>query len=193
MIEKEVLQKLYLVDRVSMKDISLQLGHSEHKVVLDGQTPDKTPHHQRGYLPKKPIRTVTLCVKPIKTKADAELLGMGLGLYWGEGTKASKHSVRLGNTDPELIKMFMRFLMELFGVQKERFKFGLQIFTDIDVDEALAFWVQQLGVDRSQFCKITVTISGSIGTYRNKSKYGVVTLHFNNMKLRDIIVGMLPR
>lgn len=45
-----------------------------------------------------------------KTNHDWFLYGMGLGLYWGEGIKADRHSVRLGNTDPALIKMLSNFL-----------------------------------------------------------------------------------
>jgi len=132
-------------------------------------------------------------IKSITSQADARLLGMGIGLYWGEGTKANEHSVRLGNTDPALLRMFMTFLIRLFGVDKEHLRFGLQIFTDIDPDEALVYWTQKLDVKPSQFYKVTVTISGSIGTYRKKSQYGVVTVHYHNKKLRDILVSMLPR
>ncbi len=81
----------------------------------------------------------------------------------------------------------------LFGVQRNRFKFCLQIFTDIDPREALDFRTMRLGVQESQFTKTVVTISGSLGTYRIKSQYGVVTVLFHNKKLRDIIVGLLPR
>jgi len=131
-------------------------------------------------------------IKPIKTKADAELFGMGLGLYWGEGTKASKYAVALGNTDPELLKTFIRYLVSLFAVEQDRLKFGLQIFTDINPNEALAYWCEKLDAKPSQFYKIHVTISGSLGTYRKKSRYGVVTVYFHNKKLRDILVSMLP-
>lgn len=132
-------------------------------------------------------------IKPIKTIEDAKLFGLGVGLYWGEGTKANKYEVRLGNTDPDLLNNFIKFLVELFGIDKSRLKFGLQIFTDINQAEALNYWIEQLQVNQSQFYKVHVTISGSLGTYRKKSQYGVVTVHFHNKKLRDIMVGLLPR
>lgn len=132
-------------------------------------------------------------VKAIKTRDEAKLLGLGLGLYWGEGTKANKHAVRLGNTDPDLLNIFIRFLVELFGVDKDRCRFSLQIFTDINPRLAMDYWTEMLDVKPSQFYKIHVTISGSLGTYRRKSQYGVVTVHFHNKKLRDIINNMLPR
>lgn len=130
-------------------------------------------------------------IRPLKSKEDAILFGLGVGLYWGEGTKANLTSVRLGNTDPDLTLTFIRFLNELCGVPKDRLRFGLQLFTDCDQQEAMDFWVKKLGVNPSQFYKITVTISGSIGTYRKKNKYGVVTVYFNNKKLRDILMGYI--
>lgn len=121
------------------------------------------------------------------------LYGLGLGLYWGEGTKRNKYSVRLGNTDPDLIKCFLKFLVEMCGIRKEKLRFGLQIFTDVDPAEAKSFWVEKLEVNPSHFFKTTVTISGSIGTYRTKNQYGVLTVHYGNRKLRDVLVNSLPR
>jgi hypothetical protein len=118
---------------------------------------------------------------------------VGIGLYWGEGNKANKYAVRLGNTDPELIKVFMKFLVEIFDVKVNDMRFQLQTFTDIDTETALHYWTKVLKVDKSQFYKVHVTISGSIGTYKKRSKYGVVTVYYHNKKLRDILVEMLPR
>jgi len=132
-------------------------------------------------------------IQPVMTIEDAWLKGLGVGLYWGEGNKANKWSVKLGNTDPTLLNYFITFLVKNFKIRKEDLSFSLQIFTDIKPDEALTYWTQKLNVPLSQFYRPTVTISGSIGTYRKKSQYGVVTVMYHNMKLRDALIGMLPR
>lgn len=129
---------------------------------------------------------------PPKNAKEAELFGLGIGLYWGEGNKADLNSVRLGNTDPELLRKFMQFITTFFGIKKDEFKFGLQIFTDIKKREALDFWVKSLKIKKSQFGKVVVTISGSIGTYRKKSKYGVLTVQYHNKKLRNLLYSFLP-
>ena len=72
-------------------------------------------------------------------------------------------------------------------------RFGLQLFTDIDEKKALDYWVGKLKVRKNQFYKVTVTMSGSIGTYRKKSEYGVVTVYYNNTKLRNKLVELLPQ
>lgn len=193
MIQKHILEKLYLEDKASMMNIALRLGFSHHKVAywMHKHQIKRRTISEAIYQRANPNGDPFL-IKPIRSLEDAKLMGVGIGLYWGEGTKANKHSVRLGNTDPELIKSFMKFLIELFGVDKERLRFSLQIFSDTEPQEALNFWLKKLEVKPSQFGKIIVTISGSIGTYRHKNTNGVVTLHFHNKKLRDIINGMLP-
>lgn len=129
--------------------------------------------------------------KEPKNIDGAILFGLGIGLYWGEGTKASKDSVRLGNTDPNLIKKFIEFLIRFFSIKKEDLKFGLQIFTDINIDKALNFWIKELGVNRNQFYKPTVTISGSIGSYKKKSEFGVLQVLYHNKKLRNLLYNKL--
>ncbi len=129
---------------------------------------------------------------PPKTLSQAELFGFGLGLYWGEGTKADKTSVRLGNTDPELIAKFIEFLVKIFGVKREALHFGLQLFNDLPKNTAMDFWQKKLRINSSQFYKTIVTESRGKGTYRKKSKYGVLTVYCHNRKLRDLLVGMLP-
>ncbi len=177
-----------------MQEIASQLGCSLHKVVyyMDKYGIERRSRSEAVYQKHNPNGD-PFKLKSIKSLSDAKLLGVGLGLYWGEGTKASKHSVRLGNTDPKLLIAFIDFLIYIFGVKKEDMRFGLQIFTDIHPQEALAYWVKELHVKPSQFYKITSTISGSIGTYRKKSMYGVVTVYYHNKKLRDMLVDMLPR
>jgi len=194
MIEKQQLEVFYLQEKISMMDIALRLGCSMHTVAywMGKHNIKRRTISEAIYQKSNPLGD-PFSVRPITTMKEAQLLGLGLGLYWGEGTKASKHSVRLGNTDPELIKMFIQFLVELFDVKKEKLRFGLQIFSDTDPQKALDFWVNALNVETSQFTKIIVTISGSMGTYTHKNMTGVLTVSFHNKKLRDIIVGMLPR
>jgi len=126
-----------------------------------------------------------------RSMQDAKIFGYGIGLYAGEGTKADKTSVRLGNTNPAIIFNFMHFLENIFKVQRKDFKFGLQLFTDIKEDVALDFWCKYLKVKGTQFYKTTFTKSGSMGTYRKKSEFGVVTLYYHNKHLRDMLCGLV--
>ncbi len=188
----EELSKIYL-SGLSMADIARLNKVSVHKVVywMDQYKIIRRTRSEATYVKKHPNGD-PFKFNPPNSLARAKLLGIGLGLYWGEGTKANKTSIRLGNTDPGVIKTFVDFLVKIFSINRSDLKFGLQIFTDIDEKEALSYWLAQLGVERKQFYKTTITISGSLGTYRHKCKYGVVTVHYHNKKLRDILIALLP-
>lgn len=177
-----------------MAQVADALGCSIHKVEywLKKYGIDRRSRSDAGYLRKNPLGD-PFNLKTIDTKDDAYLYGIGIGLYWGEGTKANQYSVRLGNSDPCLIATFIEFLVRLFGVKRADLRFGLQIFTDINQEEALRYWSKTLKVQASQFYKPHVTKSIRKGTYAHKSRFGVVTVYYNNKKLRDIIVNALPR
>ena len=194
MLTKAKLQKLYTMDGLSMTQIAKNQDCSPNQVAywMDKYDIKRRSISDAVYSRKHPAGH-PFRVVPIDTIEKAKLFGMGVGLYWGEGTKANKHSVRLGNSDPELILTFREFLVELFEVDPTELRYGLQIFTDIDEKDAVKFWINKLNIDKSQLYKVHKTISGSLGTYRNKSMYGVVTIYFNNSRLRDIILGYLPR
>ncbi len=193
MLSSQILSELYLHQSLSSAEIAKRLGCSQNKVNywLEKHAIKKRSISEAIYIKHNPDGD-PFTIPQINTLEKAELYGLGIGLYWGEGTKANIHAVRLGNSDPNLIKMFMRFLIELFEVKKESLRFGLQIFSDHNPEDVLSYWVHQLAVSKSQFYKIHITPSGSLGTYRRKSTHGVVTVYYHNKRLRDIIVNALP-
>lgn len=184
------LKKLYEADKKSVHEIASFLKCSEHKVNywFAKHKIKKRSISQAMYIKHNP-KGDPFIIRIPTTLEDAKLFGLGVGLYWGEGSKKSKNQVRLGNTDPALIKIFIKFLHRCCGVSKAKLKFGLQIFSDIKPNHAIVFWQNQLGVGRKQFMKPTITPARSIGTYREKTKYGVMTVYFNNTKLRNILVN----
>lgn len=188
-LSKELLEELYTTKKLSQMEISLKLDEKYHKV--------------RYWIEKYgiPRRTISEAVyqklnpsgDPFKIKEkltakERELKGIGIGLYWGEGTRSNKTCIRLGNTDPKLIKKFIEFLEIIYGINSNKLKFGLQIFNDMDAQESLKFWSKELNVRKNQFQKVIITPARSIGTYKNKTKHGVLTVHYNNRKLRDILI-----
>src|SRR3989344_7778805 len=188
MFSQLLLNKLYLDKKLSSSQISKRLKCSEHKVNywLEKFSIKKRSISEAIYIRANPKGDPFLFRNP-DSDSIWFLYGLGIGLYWGEGTKRSKHSVRLGNSDPMLIKKFMEFLYKLYGINKNQLAFGLQIFGDMDSQETLKFWCQKLNIRKSQFYKLVITPYRGVGNYRQKTKYGVLTVHFHNKKLRDII------
>lgn len=193
---RKQLVNLYIKRGKSVPEISKLFKFSEHKINywIHKFNISKRSISDALYVKNNPNGD-PFGIKEISTFDDAKLWGLGVGLYWGEGNKKSKDSVRLGNTDPALIRKFMEFLIKILGVNKDKIRFGLQIFSDMPKLKVFKFWLEQLKtfrVKREQFYKIIVTPARSIGTYREKSKYGVLSIYFANVKLKKILDNMLP-
>ncbi len=87
-----------------------------------------------------------------------------------------------------------KFLVEICVVESRKIRYGLQIFSDINPQEAKRFWFKELNISEDQFLsKIVVTQSGKIGTYRRKLPYGVLTLYCANIKLRKILDQLMQK
>jgi len=132
-------------------------------------------------------------IKSLRTIEEGFLYGLGLGLYWGEGNKRNKNSLRLANTDPRLVKKYIEFLINIYNIDENKLKFGLQVFGDVNGQETLNFWVKSLGVKKKQFQKVVRIKKRGIGTYKHIAKYGVLIVYFNNRKLRDIICQAIEK
>jgi len=194
MLSKEKLAHLYISQKKSMQEIADIFHCSLHKVAYwkNKHGIESRSRSEATYIKRNPGGDPFSFRLP-RTISEAKLFGIGLGIYWGEGTKANKNSIRLGNTDPKLIHKFMKFLIVFFNIEKNDLRFGLQIFSDISPEKALDFWCKTLTIQKSQFSRPIVTRSGSLGTYRKKSEYGVVTIMYHNKKMRDLLIKQLPR
>ena len=192
MLEKEKLERLYLVEHRSSHEIATIIKCSVHKVDywLNKHNISKRTISDAIYSLHNPDGD-PFVVRKISNQKEAVLFGLGLGLYWGEGNKKNKSSIRLGNTDPRLIAKFIDFLVQVYGIKKHKLRFALQIFSDMKADKALKYWQDYLNFPSSQFLKVVITPARSIGTYREKSKYGVLTVHFHNKKLRNILINTI--
>ncbi|MCL5012045.1 MAG: hypothetical protein M1320_01325 [Patescibacteria group bacterium] len=191
-MKKKILNDLYNKSKKSVSDIAGQLNCSEHKMNywLRKHSIKKRSISEAIYIKNNPKGDPFVFRKP-KTKGECILFGLGIGLYWGEGTKANKNTIRLGNSDPELIKRFIRFLELFFGIKKSQLKFQLQIFSDLKEKEIILYWEKYLGITSNQLYKTVITPSRSLGTYRKKSSYGVMTVLYGNTKARNILCGLL--
>jgi hypothetical protein len=194
MISKRELEYLYLKKNYSASRIAKMFKCSQNRINywLNKFTIPKRTISEAIYAMHNP-KGDPFKVRHINSLDDAFIMGIGLGLYWGEGTKSNLTSVRLGNSDPHLIKRFIFFLEKIYSIDRNDLKFGLQIFNDLSAVQCIRFWQKELKAKQNQFYKPIISPSQSSGTYRKKAKYGVLTLYFNNKKLRDILCGEIEK
>jgi len=192
MIEENILKLLYLEKRKSVNQIATEMRCSQNKITywLQKYNISRRSISEAVYIRSNPKGDPFTFKRP-KNDTEWFLYGLGLGLFWGEGNKVNKNSVRLGNTDVDLIIKFLQFLNEIYQIDIKKLRFGLQLFNDISKEKALKYWSIKLNVSRDQFQKVVVTKSVQKGTYKKKSEFGVLTVYFSNTKLRDSIMGAI--
>ena len=184
MIQKDLLSNLY-TSGMSISEISNKLKCSEHKVIywMSKHNLKRRSRSEALYLKNNPDGD-PYKIKDVKIDKDSFLLGLGLGLYWGEGNKANKHSIRVGTTDVDMIIAFRNFMKKICGVKDSKFRYSLICFKDRSGDESKKYWSRKLKVPESIFGKVTIIPSMGKGTYRKISDYGVCTIYVNNIKLK---------
>lgn len=97
----------------------------------------------------------------------------GMMLYWGEGDKVTKSHVRLSNSDPNLIKLYITFLQQVCRIPEERIRLQLLIYPDIDIESNKRFWSFSTGMPFKHFTK-SIVIEGRHKT--KKLSHGVCTV-----------------
>lgn len=185
-IAKTTLEQLYVQEKRSMQEIADRMGCSPNKVLywMNKYGIERRNWSDATYSKLNPSGDPFKIREP-QGDAERELFTLGVTLYVGEGTKKSS-SVRLANSDPKVIRAFLRFLRETCGVQEKKIKAWLNVFDDVDLNKALAYWRRETGLAGSQFSKSTVRPSRG-GNYTNKGEFGTLTIYVSNARLADTI------
>lgn len=191
LLTKHMLEKLYLSGK-SMSEISNILNCSPHKIT----------YWFRKYGIKRRTRSEANYLKynpngdPFKIKNDLAhdenfLKGLGLGIYWGEGSKTTRHSLRVSNTDPGIIITFRKFLTVICNLRINKITYSIVCFNDVNPKVARNFWSKELKILPDKFGKITTIPKQGKGNYKRKSQFGVCTIQVSNIKLRDWMMKQL--
>ena len=192
-LAKNNLEKLYNNGH-SMTEIAETLSCSVHKVAywMEKYNLTRRTLSQAIYLKANPEGD------PFKIKTDLDrkemfLLGLGLGIYWGEGERISKDKVRVANSNPEVIKAFIRFLLDICQLKKHKLLYQIICFNDSNLVETKKYWSDQLGVSQEKFGKIVQIPTQGKGTYKKKSSKGVCILTVSSIKLKPWIMKELQK
>lgn len=78
----------------------------------------------------------------------------GIILYWAEGTKEKPHApgsgVVFNNSDVRMILLFLRWLKEVAKVPQAMIRLDLYIHQSGNVERALSFWSEKIGIERGE-------------------------------------------
>ncbi len=131
-----------------------------------------------------------------------ELLLLGAALYWAEGYKKpivrngkerSYHKISFSNSDPVMVKVFIKFLNESLQIPKGKIKASVRIFEHINEKEALGYWQKSTGLPAENFQKFYYGISKSSMGKRpfNRLPYGTIQIIVGDTKNFHRMMGWI--
>lgn len=131
--------------------------------------------------------------KDIKKLSMREMFLCGLFLYWAEGAKTMNSSTMLTNTNPKMLKFFIKWL-DLLNIPKDKLKVFLHLYSDMNIDKEINFWSKELNIPKSQFRKpyIKKTLFTNI-TYKNGFGHGTCSILYGNKPIYDYVLMGVKR
>lgn len=117
-------------------------------------------------------------------------------IYLGEGAKFSNTSVMIGNSDPNVIKLFLYLLRLCYDIDESKFRCTVQCRADQNIPELEKFWSKITRIPFKQFYKARVD-PRTIGKPSRKPDYkGVCRLDYISsdifyriMAISEVIIG----
>lgn len=102
-------------------------------------------------------------------------------LYWCEGSKSRSNSVGFTNSDPDMIKTFLQFFREGFGVDERKFRVCVHLHSYHKKDTVLQYWSTITNIPLSQF--IRPHLKHTAGMYKKDGYQGCIRVSYNDVVL----------
>ena len=83
--------------------------------------------------------------------------------------KRGRKTFGLSNTDPNLIRVFVNCLEDVFKVDKTRLRISARTYEDLDKEKCLDFWSQITGVRKDNFVSVNILA----GKKKGKLEHGM--------------------
>ncbi|TFH66402.1 MAG: helix-turn-helix domain-containing protein [Gemmatimonadales bacterium] len=138
-------------------------------------------------------------VKSARTKGEKrigivsarDLLLLGVGLYWGEGSKRTPGAISMANMDYRVLRVFIRWLCAL-GMSKERLWARLVLPPEFAEGKEKLWWGRRLGLQASQFQKTYRRVSPTSAQKTQREQFhGILTVGCGSVDLWNEIMGMV--
>ena len=197
----------------SIKEIARLVGVSRSSVSLWVRDVPLTPRQVENLLQKNPaynkqLRGANRIAETSRARrasyqeegrllartSDA-LHAAGAMLYWAEGDKGSKNAARLSNSDPEVLRFFLRFLRTYFDVPDEKLRVTCHLFADhiARQREIEQFWLDICDLPDRCLCKSFVNVYSKHSQRKrvNKLPYGTARVTVHSTEVVQSIFGSI--
>lgn len=173
---------LYHNQKLSSREVGKKLGISQWQVIKI---------MKRNNIPRRSASEADQIVfsnKPLSyikkvnlTKNERELHAAMLMLYWAEGTKGH-HTVDLSNSDPNMVKLFLKGLRTIYRIDEKRLRVYLYCYQNQNVNTLLGYWSTLLDIPKDQFSKPYVRKDFDERKI-NKMVHGLAHIRYSDKKL----------
>ncbi len=178
------IKRLYYKKFLSAREIAIKLDVSIDAVYYFMR------HHKlkrRTFSEENQIRFVkkqpSFIVKSNLSNRDQELKNIGVALYWGEGSKSkNRWTIDLANSDPSIIKTFLKFLREICGINESKIRVLLYCYANQDVNKLINFWSDLTNIPKRQFTKPYIRMDFKMEKM-DKMVYGLIHIRYADKKL----------
>ncbi|MEK7194842.1 MAG: hypothetical protein AAB561_02210 [Patescibacteria group bacterium] len=130
--QKEKLRKENLLHLIRARERALTVNRERRKIYFAG------------------IRSQYIGLYNKLKDEDTALISLGL-LYLAEGTKYEKGTLVFGNSNPNIIRLFLRLLRFCYKIDETKFRCTIQGRSDQDFPKLQRFWRRVTGVPPKQF------------------------------------------
>jgi hypothetical protein len=124
--------------------------------------------------------------KQILTQKEQQLKIAGLMLYWAEGSKKQPHRVDFANSDPLMIKVFTKFLRQIYRVDESRLRCLVYCYPSHNVNKLTHYWSNLVNIPTSQFIRPFIRKDG--GNTRDKMEHGLLHVAYSDKRLLQLIL-----
>ena len=109
-------------------------------------------------------------------------------LYWCEGVKNHYNGVSFINSDPHLIRLFLRLFRENFEVDEQKIKPRIHLHQYHDPQKQLHFWAEVTGIPESQFYR--PYLKPNTGKRIRKDYPGCVAIRYGSNDMARQLLSM---
>jgi hypothetical protein len=180
-ISKEA--KKRLADRVHIGSLNGLIKRNKNQTVLARERAEKI---------------LSLAKKEVAGLIGNKLFLIGISLYWAEGYKKGAYgskwkAVDFANSDPELVKIILKFFRKICKVDDDKIKVQLIAHKNVDINKAVNFWSNITKLSKNQFIKTYCSPSSLSKNSRkfNSLTHGTVHIRINDVKLFFRIIGWI--
>ena len=129
--------------------------------------------------------------KKVLSHEDQILKIAGIMLYWGEGAKKNSHSVDFANSDPDMIRVFLKFLRNIYQINETRLRVYLYTYNSMPTTKLVTYWSDLTDIPPAQFSKPYIRSKSQLK--HDKMQHGLIHIRYADIRLFNLIMNEITQ